>query len=81
MLTFLIMVSYSTLAPFVVIFCAIYFGLYFLIHRYTLTFVHYPGESLSLACHFVALLTIRFLQMSRARASCSRPFLRDVAGL
>merc|ERR1719197_1598083 len=38
------MVSYSTLAPFVVIFCAIYFGLYFLIHRYTLTFVHYPDE-------------------------------------
>lgn len=44
LLTFLIMVNYSTLAPIVVIFSAIYFGLYLVYHRYLITFVWYPDE-------------------------------------
>lgn len=42
MLTFLIATSYSTLAPFILPFCCLYFGVYALYHRYLIMYVYYP---------------------------------------
>ena len=44
MITFLIAMSYSTLAPFLLIWAAVYFGIFYFYHRYQIIYVFYPSQ-------------------------------------